>query len=139
MDQDQLRHMLAALVAEHKALDPAYSYSRFGADLARMIGRKEPYKKQYIANVLKGVKGYPVSGELADGLQRLGAVQDGMDEFQAGLRQLPAGVQSMTPLHPNSVIMGASRLCAKPGCGLWFVPNSPSRRYCPRCRPPRHT
>jgi hypothetical protein len=129
--------MLAEMFDEHKALDPAYSYAKFGADLARMIGRSEPYKKQYVSNVLKGVKGYPVSPELADALRRLGAVQDGMTEFQAKLQAVPSGVLSMYEVPSGAVIMGQARLCATTGCGLRFVSDNPRRRFCPKCRPAR--
>lgn len=137
MNQDELRAMLAEMFDEHKALDPAYSYAKFGADLARMIGRPGPYKKQYVSNVLKGVKGYPVSPELADGLRRLGAVADGMTEFQARLQAIPSGVLAMNAIPAGAVVMGQARLCVTPGCGLWFVPNTSRRRYCPKCRPSR--
>jgi hypothetical protein len=138
MDQEELRQLLAEMYAEHKELDPGYSYAKVGRDLAKMIGRQEgPYTKGYIYAVCKGQKGYPVSPELADGLRRLGAVQDGMTEFQAKLQAVPSGVLSMYEVPSGAVIMGQARLCATTGCGLRFVSDNPRRRFCPKCRPAR--
>lgn len=136
VDQDALRAMLNRLFAERKDRDRHYSLGQFGSDLASMVKRSEPYKRQYIANVLKGVKGYPVSAELAAGLGRLAQVDDGVSQFQASLVTVPSNTLSMHELHEGSIIMGQSVLCATPGCGVWFVSTS-TRRYCPKCHPPR--
>lgn len=137
MDQAELRALLAEMFEDHKEHDPSYSYARFGADLARMIGRAEPYKKGYVYAVMKGQAGYKVSPELAAGLQKMAAIADGVPEFLAKLQEVPANVLSMSPIPAGAVVMGTARQCAKEGCGLWFTSDNPRRRYCPRCRPPR--
>lgn len=40
-------------------------------------------------------------------------------------------------IRPGSLVMGASRVCARPGCVVVFVPNHPRRVYCPVCSPTR--
>lgn len=137
MDQESLRAQLVRLFEERKARDPDYTYGQFGADLARLIKRSEPYKKQYIAAVMRGVPRYPVSAELATGLERLGRLEDGAGEFEVMLVPVPSNTLAMYELHDGSIIMGESVRCATAGCGVWFVPSTPNRRYCPKCHPPR--
>lgn len=138
LDQDEALRLLNALFAERREHDAGYGYGRFGKDLAKMAGRGDkPYARQYISNVLHAVKGYPVSNELVQALQRLYAVQDGLDTFLASLQNVPTGVLSERPLPAGSVVMGAPRLCARAGCGLTFVSDNSRRKFCPRCRPSR--
>lgn len=137
MDQEELRRQLNELYADRKEEDPGYSWAKFAVDLARMTGRAGPYTKGFIYAVARGQPGYKITGELAEGLARLNAVRDGMDEFQARLQPVPSSVLSMSPIPPGAVVMGQARQCATPGCGLWFTSDNSRRRYCPRCRPPR--
>jgi hypothetical protein len=137
VDQDELRQELNNLYAERKEADPGYSWARFGTDLAQMLGRPEAYTKGYIYAVSRGKKGYPVSPELADGLARLNAIKDGVSEFQARLQPVPSNALSVHPIHAGAIIMGTSRLCATPGCGVWFASDNSRRRFCPKCRPGR--
>lgn len=139
VEQTEARALLAEMFRERKARNPAYSFSDFGRDLAAMVGRDTPYPRQYINNVLKGIKGYPVSSQLEAGLQRLAAVEDGQTEFQAKLVGVPSSTLAMHELHEGSIIMGKSVLCARPGCGVWFVRDHPRRKFCPKCHPPKIT
>lgn len=37
-------------------------------------------------------------------------------------------------VRPGAYVMGESRVCARPGCGLVFVPNVPWRKFCINCK-----
>lgn len=123
---------LQALLGELGISTSRKDLEALGITLASLITRPKPFTYRHLLSVARGSIGpgkglqLAISAMLAslDGAHPLSVtaqVNDGVLYHQGGLR----GVY----------VMGPIKICPK--CLLKFVPNHPSRKYCPICRPPR--
>ena len=125
--QAHLRNLLIELMRER-----GESLAEFGATLARTIDAEKPaYSRQYVYRLKVGQD--PITAEIAQALQVLGAMLDGVNELQAKARYVR--VLAVNPLPDDVIVMGKARGCELAGCRIQFVPASPAQRYCsPECR-----
>lgn len=102
-------------------------YEEVARRLSTAIQQDPPWGWRYIQGVEKGT--IQPSRKLARAILALGATLDG----------LPAHVADTTPVQvyaapgkvrPGSIILAASRFCARPGCPVSFVPVVPRQKYC---------
>jgi hypothetical protein len=121
MSQDDLRALLATMLAEH-----GLSLGGFGKLLAQTISADHmPFTKQYVARLRDGKD--RITEEIAGALLVLGAMADGQSELQARARTYT--VLATHDLPPNTVVLIPARQCALPGCRMMFC-GHPARRYC---------
>lgn len=106
----------------------------FAKKLSDAVGRDQPWSWQYIRGVYK--KQLPPGNELSKAIQVLGALIDSVPPIIAHTETIPI-LAKPGQVRPDSIVITSSRICAQPGCSIWFVPNSPRRKYCPACSPPK--
>lgn len=125
--QMHLRGLLIEVMRER-----GESLAEFGATLARTIDVEKPaYSRQYVYRLKVGQD--PITAEIAQALQVLGAMLDGVNELQA--RAQYVRVLAIHLLPGDVIVLGAARGCALAGCRIQFVPASPAQRYCSQeCR-----
>lgn len=125
--QASLRSLLIEVMRER-----GESLAEFGATLARTIDATKPaYSRQYVYRLKVGQD--PITAEIAEALQVLGAMLDGVNELQARARYVR--VLAIHPMPDDVIVMGKARGCDLAGCRIQFVPASPAQRYCsPECR-----
>ena len=125
--QAHLRSLLIEVMRER-----GESLAEFGATLARTIDAgRAPFSRQYVHRLKVGQD--PITAEIAQAIQVLGAMLDGVNELQA--RAQYVRVLAIHPLPGDVIVLGAARGCALAGCRIQFVPASPAQRYCsPECR-----
>jgi hypothetical protein len=121
MSQDDLRALLASLMAEHQL-----SLGGFGKLLATTISPQHmAFTKQYVARLRDGQD--RITDEIATALLVLGAMVDGQSEVQARARSF--NVLATHDLPDNTVVLVPARQCALPGCRVAFC-GYPAQRYC---------
>lgn len=125
--QAHLRNLLIELMRER-----GESLAEFGATLAQTVDAgRQPFSRQYVYRLKVGQD--PITAEIAQALQVLGAMLDGVNELQA--RAQYVRVLAIHPLPGDVIVLGRPRGCELAGCRIQFVPASPAQRYCsPECR-----
>lgn len=104
-------------------------YQLIADKLGALVG--EVWTWRYVQGVERG--SIRPSGKMSEAIRRMGEVIDGRTANLTGL--VPISVLAREGVRPGSVVLGSSRVCANPGCGVMFVPDHPRRRYCsPECR-----
>lgn len=120
--QASLRSLLIEVMRER-----GESLAEFGATLARTIDATKPaYSRQYVYRLKVGQD--PITVEIAQALQVLAAMLDGVNEVQA--RAQYVRVLAVHPLPGDVIVLGRPRGCDLAGCRVQFVPASPAQRYC---------
>lgn len=120
--QNHLRSLLIEVMRER-----GESLAEFGATLARTIDAgRQPFSRQYVYRLKVGQDA--ITEEIAQALQVLGAMLDGVNELQARARYVR--VLAIHPMPGDVIVLGAARGCALAGCRIQFVPASPAQRYC---------
>ena len=137
MNREQIENELVMLVEYFSGIDAGKV--EFWTILAEKLSaavRKEPsWSWQYIRGVYK--KQLAPSKMLGQAIRTLGAMLDDVPQAIAFTETISVlAVPDQVPA--GSLLIGASRLCANPTCRLYFVPNSPRRKYCPACSPPKY-
>ena len=111
------------------------SQSEFGKALWRITrgdsGRVLcPYTRSYISKLENGRA--RITPEIAWGVRALASRADGVDAIEAAARE--RNVLAINDLPAGTVVLGAARHCANPGCPVVFVPVHPMQRYhCRKC------
>ena len=98
--------------------------------LARNVGKPTPWQDKYIWNLVRGTQ--TPGPKLQKALNKEALKQDGEHPW---LLAREITVLSPNGVEPGSVVTGHTTYC--PGCGVKFVPNHTSRKWCQICRPPR--
>lgn len=89
-------------------------------ELSRIAGRAEPWTGKFLHSLLKGYKGFKVSGELARAIKVLSSHLESVG-------QLPP--PTVEELPPGTILMYPPRTCATYGCKVIFVPGAWNQRY----------
>ena len=96
--------------------------------------RKRPWQWRYLQSVHSGT--LEPSHEFAWTMIALSASLDDVPPLLAASEPVEV-LASPDSNIGGSFVMAGAILCAEETCFVRFVPNHPSRRYCPSCRPPR--
>jgi len=110
------------------------TYERLAEELSAIAGKNVPWGWRYVQSVHKGT--VEPSHKFVWALQARVVKLDDVPSILAA--SVPVEVRAA----PNnniggSYVMGRAHLCANPQCNVRFVPNHPSRIYCPECSPSR--
>lgn len=113
------------------AVIPVIELQRIADRLAALARHERGWGWRYLRNVLNG-KIEP-SGKLVDAIMRMGAV---IDETPVELAQSRAvTVRALGSVRAGALVLGDSRRCANPKCGIEFVSRHPRQKYhAARCR-----
>jgi hypothetical protein len=95
--------------------------TEIGKNIARFMGKQEPYGRSYITNILAGRCD---SKPIRAALMALLAVADGARVEQ--VRTHPVECLTEFNVHPGALILIDSRLCR---CGLHFIPRAWNQRW----------
>ncbi len=103
-----------------------------GGELANIVARKNPYSYNYLHGV--------AFGHMEPSKEMAVAINAKLIFTIDGTHPIIASAQVYKVLgHEENLdqayVMGSVEIC--PNCMLRFVPNHPSRKYCPICSPPR--
>ena len=102
-------------------------------DLARRLStlahKDPPWGWRYIQGVEKGT--IEPSAKLTRAVVALGATLDGIPSVAANTQAVQVYAE-MGRVKPGSIILAASKLCARPTCPVSFVPVVPLQKYCSR-------
>jgi hypothetical protein len=122
-DKYALAEIMAAL-----GLNPDMaSFAFLAADLSRIIDHKPAWTKKYLHSVYKGHMA--ASAELRRAISALGAMIDGTPAMVAETESVTVHARP-DMVKPGSLVMGRSRICSYPPCGISFVPEWPMTRCC---------
>ncbi|TAK12466.1 MAG: hypothetical protein EPO32_08475 [Anaerolineae bacterium] len=96
-------------------------------ELSRLVGKQPPWSPRALQSVYAGTN-EPGKKMLA-AILAMGAAMDGVSPALANKVEMrlyanPANVRA------GAVVLGESRACLRPGCGVSFVPNVPWRKFC---------
>lgn len=134
MNQSQVQIDLISLL---DALRPSLNgrghvnfYEEVARRLSLIVDKTPAWGWRYIQGVEKG--SIDPGRKMARAITALAASLDGMPAFVADTEPVQVYARPGA-IRPGSVVLGASRTCANPGCTISFVPNVPWRRYCPNC------
>ena len=137
----QIRTSLAELADALKPVIGQDGQVALYAELARRLSalaRKEPpWGWRYIQGVIKGT--IAPSGALVRSIMALGATMDDFPPVAANTQAVQVFAEAGR-VTPGSIILAASKLCARPACPVSFVPVVPCQKYCSRdcARKARH-
>lgn len=118
----------AGVLKNHELMD------KVAARLSEVAGRAEPWGGLYPVNVLTEKIG--ASKAFKDALMTLVTTVDSVTIPDAYQGTVPVQVFALPGrIKPGTLILGASRNCARPACRVIFLPRSGNQRYhSPECR-----
>lgn len=89
------------------------------------------WSRRYVLSVANGT--LKPSRRLARAIAALAAT---LDDVPVELARAETIEISAAPgaIRKGAYVLGTSKVCERPGCGVIFVPNVPWRRYCGMCR-----
>jgi hypothetical protein len=132
VDCDLAREMLSSVVEffdeKQGELGTVKFYEMLSAKLSRVARREQPWTWRYAQGVHRGT--IKPSKAFADAVLALGAALDEVSgaalayTVEVRVYARPGAVQN------NSLVLGESKMCARSGCRVSFVPNVPWRKYC---------
>jgi len=105
-------------------------YTVMAEKLSAAINRPTPWTWRYVQGVEMGT--IQPSKDFSRAVTALGMALDGAPLEMTGTEEVRVFAFPGKVL-PGSLILGSTRICARPGCGARFVPNVPWRKYCGRC------
>ena len=124
----QLRTLLSALGSTAHKRD----LSKIGKALSAISGRRTPYSYKYVHSVLKG--------NLEAGKDFSAAVDSWLATFDGRLAHGLAGFKKIEvygrPDQAGAQVDGRVEFCGNPECGIKFLTDHPTRRFCKICHPP---
>jgi hypothetical protein len=122
----ELANTLKPVIGErgHVAL-----YDELAKRLSVLARRKTPWGWRYIQGVIKG--SITPSAALARATLALGATLDGVPPVAANTQAIQVYAEAGR-VKPGSIILAASKLCARPACPVSFVPIVPHQKFCSR-------
>ena len=137
MNREQISAELVILVEYFADIDAGKVefWTILAEKLSTAIGRTEPWSWRYIHSVYKNQ--LDPSQDLGRAIRALGAMLDGVPRAIAYTESVTV-LSTPDQVRSGSLIIGSSKLCANPSCRIYFVPNSPRRKYCPACSPPKY-
>lgn len=110
-----MRELVSAWGYDPMALKDA-DKRQIGADLARFMGKDQPYSRSYVCNILAGRTG---GDAVRSAIMQLLAVADGARVEQVTTH--PVECLTECNVHAGALVLVDSRLCK---CGMHFVPRS---------------
>lgn len=119
-----LEMLLTEMGHDHQFIKPA-ALQDIAIRLSHMAGKDKPWTWRYLRNILN--QKLEPSARLVDAIQRMGAVEDGLAVDIASANRIY--VMAAGHIHPGSLILADSRICANPECSIWFVPRTPNQKY----------
>ena len=125
--------MIGALFEELNTGQKVETYERIAQELSQLAGKKQPWGWRYIQSVHRGT--VEPSHKMTWALQARVAALDDVPSILAAAVAVEVLAAPENKIG-GSYVMSESRLCANPSCNIRFVPNHPSRIYCPVCSPP---
>jgi hypothetical protein len=133
LSPEQTRNSLAELV---NALRPLIGqdgqvavYDELARRLSALAQKEPPWGWRYIQGVTKGT--IAPSAALGRAVMALGATLDGVPTVVANTQAVQVFAEAGR-VRPGSIILAASKSCARPGCLVNFVPIVPVQRFCSR-------
>lgn len=100
------------------------------ARLSAIAHRAKPWTRRYLLSIINGYDGFTITPDLADAINRAGAVADGAHPLSAELTQIT--VFSINGnVKPGAIILGKSKQCED--CRVLFVGTVPWQKRCPDC------
>lgn len=126
-----LRGIIGAVGATYHKDDLA----RVGRTLAAIAGRPQPYSYKYVHSV--------INGNLEAGKKFALAVRNWADTVGGRKAIGLAGFSIVKvygrPSQAGAQVDGRIGLCANPECGVKFLTDHPTRRFCKICHPPKRS
>jgi hypothetical protein len=126
--------MMDFIIATYpKGISNRKAFQRLGRDIAKTMGRADPWSPSYVGNVYYDgfAKGRKASPDFIKGLEALAARVEGA---KAPAFMLAARNTKVLTWADNDIsdafIMGKAKQCTYPGCSVRFVGNW-NRKYCP--------
>lgn len=102
-------------------------YTMVANELSRAVGKEPSWTWRYVQGVAAGT--IQPSQLFGSAVFALGATLDDVPAPLAYTQQIQVLARPGEVID-GSLVLGKSRLCARPGCRVWFVPNVPWRKYC---------
>lgn len=96
-------------------------------ELSRLAGKTPAWSPRALQSVYSGTN-EPGKKMLA-AILALGAAMDGISPAVANSVEIKV-FANPDKVRAGSVVLGESRACFRPGCGVHFVPNVPWRKFC---------
>lgn len=96
-------------------------------ELSRLVGKEPAWSPRALQSVYSGTN-EPGKKMLA-AILAMGAAMDGVSPALANAIEIKV-FANPERVRPGSVLLGESRPCRRPGCGVSFVPNVPWRKFC---------
>lgn len=96
-------------------------------ELSRLAGKQPPWSPRALQSVYAGTN--EPGRKMLAAILAMGATMDGVSPALANKVEMklfadPANVRA------GAVVLGESRACLRPGCGVNFIPNVPWRKFC---------
>ncbi|MFZ6027271.1 MAG: hypothetical protein ACOYYS_06120 [Chloroflexota bacterium] len=124
----------SSLLQLAEALQPAIGqdgkvalYAALARRLSALAHKQPPWSWRYIQGVGSGR--IAPSQKLAQAVIALGATLDGVPPVAANTQPVQVYAEAGR-VRPGSIVLAASRPCARPACPVSFVPVVPRQRYC---------
>lgn len=125
---EQLRSLLSAVGSTAHKRDLA----KIGKALAAISGRRRPWGYKYVHSVL--------NDNLDAGRDFSAAVESWMATFDGRLAHGLAGYKKIEVFgrsdQAGAQVDGRVEFCGNPECGIKFLTDHPTRRFCKICHPP---
>lgn len=128
---DEIRTLLTGIVEFFEMsrgdMKQAEFFGMIAAKLSALVGREPAWTARYPQSVLSGT--ISPSPEFARAVKGLGALLDDMPAILASAVRITIFAQPGT-IREGSLVLGQSKVCARAGCRVMFVPNVPWRKFC---------
>jgi hypothetical protein len=130
-DQEAIRDYLNGIIEALQPVLNGYGRVAFFEEIARRLSaairREKPWGWRYISGVSSGQ--HDASRDLERAITVLGAMMDGLSRDAADVVAVEV-YAAPGSVRPGSLLMGKSRFCKYPPCGISFVPEYGQAKYC---------
>jgi hypothetical protein len=126
-NQDLISSIVEYFDGQRSALGTVGFYTMLAEKLSRIVKKEPAWTWRYIQGAHAG--SIQPSKLLIRAVNALGAALDEVPVAMAYTVQVTIYARPDT-VQAGSLVLGASKTCARPGCRVTFVPNVPWRKYC---------